>query len=97
MSMDGLKREQIAALTALTAQEINFSSLVQWVRITNNQPGTIFVLGHGDDILFEVWPGDVFPYDFGAHDYAALRMYTDVNPAAADRIYINFRTKRREA
>ena len=87
---------QITAVTAQTANTVRFGANVQWVRITNNQPGSLFVLGHGENPMFVVWPGDVWPHDFGSQRHNQLRIYTDVVPAAADMVYIHYRTKRRD-
>ena len=91
----------VNAITALTAQLVLFPGNLEWVQMINNGPTTIYVLGHGLEVMFPVWPGDVFPYDFGDQNFNTLSLYAGAaalaaDIAAGDVLYIRYKLKRRE-
>jgi len=100
MSQTLQKSVVVVSVTALNAQPVLFGSLLESVQFINNGPATIYVLGHGMDVMFNVWPGDVFPYEFGDQDFNTLFLFADAPALAADIaagniLYIKYKTKRR--
>lgn len=94
----------LVAVTAPTAQLVEFPGYVEWCIFQNDSPSIVSILGHDQNVIAHIPPGDTVPEIFGDRDFNSLRVFANAPTLAADMpapagdgniLYIKFKLKRR--